>query len=151
LEREPEIFAIGSDLRDPLDRDSLAYRPADLWQIEPGDEIVKLRIHKAGQAPYQLVRKGEDWQGIGPFTVAAPREVVDKLLAALRNPKAEEYRAHAVTDFKPFGLDAPEVTVSVTTKKGKEHSLVIAKESPRAVGKRARLGKGKAVFVVSDK
>ncbi len=73
LEGSPEIFAIGGDLHKQLDRDSLAYRPGTLWQIAGNDEIVKLSIHKAGQAEYQLVRKGDQWQVTGPFTVSAPR------------------------------------------------------------------------------
>ena len=145
------MFAVGSDLVGQLERDSLAYRPATLWQVAGGDEIVRLRIHKAGQAEYELIRMGDEWQVAGPFTVAAPREVVDKLTAALQSPKAEEYRAHTATDFAPFGLASPRVKVTLTTKMGKQHSLWIGSETTAgAVGKLARLGNASAVFVVSE-
>ncbi len=151
LEDTPEIFAIGDDLHDLLERDSLAYRPGTLWQIDAGDDIVKLRIHKAGQDEYQLIRQGEEWQVSGPFTVNAPHAVVDKLTAALRSPKVEEYRAHAVTDFDPFGLTDPAVKVTLTTKKGKVYSFWVGRSTRSApLGKLARLGNGSAVFVIGD-
>jgi hypothetical protein len=148
LEGAPEVFVIGSELRDQLDRDSLDYRPGTLWQVLGGDEIVKLRIAKAGQEEYQLVRKGDGWQVTGPFTVAAPREVVDKLTSALQAPKVDEYRVHAAKDFAPFGLASPEVKLTLTTKKGKEHSLSLGARPPDGVGRYAKLGNGSAVFVV---
>jgi hypothetical protein len=149
LEGAPEIFVIGSELRDQLDRDSLEYRPGTLWQVAGDDEIVKLRIAKAGQPEYQLERKGDDWQVTGPFTVAAPREVVDKLTAALKAPRALEYRVHTAADFSPFGLTRPEVQLTLTTKKGKEHALWVGADAPESAGRYARLGKGSAVFVVA--
>jgi hypothetical protein len=151
LEDAPEIFAVGSDLHDQLERDSLAYRPGTLWQIDAGDDIVKLRIHKAGQEEYQLERKGEKWQVSGPFTVAAPRAVVDKLTTALQAPKAEEYRAHSVTDFAPYGLASPEVKLTVTTKKGKQYALSVGRPTKTGpLGTLSRLGNGSAVFVIGD-
>jgi hypothetical protein len=151
LEDAPEIFAIAGDLYNLLDRDSLAYRPGTLWRIDSDDPIVKLRIHKAGQDEYQLIRKGEQWEVTGPFTVSAPSGVVDKLTAALQSPKAEEYRTHTATDFSPFGLANPEVKLTLTTKKGKEHSLWVGRPTRTGPsGKLARLGNGNAVFVIGD-
>src|SRR5262249_21604607 len=121
----PEVFVIDRALHDLIDRDALAYRPAQLWQVSAGEEIVKFRIHKAGQEEYRLERKGDDWQVAGPFTVAAPREVVDRLIKTLSSPKAETYRAHQAVDLKPFGLDKPEVKVTLTTRSGKEHGLLV--------------------------
>ena len=153
LEGRPEVFVIADDVRGLLNRDSLAYRRATLWQVAAGDEVVSLRIAKAGQPEYDLRRKGEDWEVTGPFAVKAPREVADKLVFALLAPRAEEYRAHATTSFAPFGLGSPEVKVNVTTKQGKQHTLWVGKEkTPGSLGRLACLGKpGGAVFVVSDR
>jgi hypothetical protein len=150
LEGAPEVFVLGHDLYGLLDRDSLAYRQRTLWQVDADDEIVKLNIHKSGQDPYQLVRKGEEWQVSGPFTVTAPAAVVDKLTAALRSPKAEQYLVHESKEPAAFGLDKPEVKVTLTTKKGKEHSLLVGRDSEAGSGKVARLASGQSVFVVGD-
>jgi hypothetical protein len=150
LEGQPEIFAVAADVRTLLNHDALFYRPSTLWQVAGGDDVVKLRIAKAGQEEYRLERKGDDWQVAGPFTVKAPREVVDRLVQALQAPRAEEYRAHSATDYAPFGLAEPEVKVTVTTKSGKLHTLWVGKETTGKPGRFARLGTpGGAVFVVS--
>jgi hypothetical protein len=152
LEGQPEVFAIAGDLLPLLQRDSLAYRPSSLWQVAGGDEVVKLQIAKAGQAEYSLQRKGDDWEVAGPFTVKAPREVVDKLVQALQFPRVQEYRAHTASDYSPFGLATPEVKVTLTTKSGKSHTLLVGKETTKGTpGRFARLDTpGAAVFVVAD-
>jgi hypothetical protein len=146
-----DVFALPADLHDRLEQSALAYLPSTLWQIAADDEIVKFRIAKAGQDEYQLVRKGDDWQVAGPFTVAAPSQVVERLSSALLSPRAEEYRSFAGGDLSAFGLARPAVKLTLTTKKGKEHSLWLGKHtSSGKSGRYARQGSGPQVFVVSD-
>ena len=67
--------------------------------------------------------QGTTWQVSGPFTVAAPTDVVEKLAGALIAPHAIEYRALTVTNPVEFGLAQPAVKLTLTTKAGKEHTL----------------------------
>src|SRR5262249_37899816 len=135
----PEVFVLDRALHDLLDRDALAYRPSELWQVSPG-ENVKFAIHKGGQEGDRLGGKGDGWQVAGPFTVGAPREVVDRLIKTLSSPKADAYRAHQAADLKPFGLDRPQVKVSLTTKSGKEYGLLVG--APTASGRFAKTPTG---------
>ncbi len=143
IEDAPEVFALSKETADVLGRGSLAYRPTELWALAIGDEPVEFTIRRAGQPDFKVVRKGEGWEVAGAFTVAAPKEVADALVSALRSPRAESYLAHeAAAD--AFGLDKPRIVVTVKTKMAKEHSLSLGE------GKAARLGKGPAVFTVAD-
>jgi hypothetical protein len=145
-----EVFVVADALADQLGRDSLAYRPALLWQVAAGD-VTRLRVEKAGEAPYELNRKGEGWQVSGPFSVAAPGEVVGRLTAALAAPRAAGYRAHAVSDFAPFGLDRPPLKVTLTTKNGTQHALSLGdRTTAGAPGRLARTAGGAALFVVDE-
>jgi hypothetical protein len=148
LEGAPEVFALPDDVVKLLERDSLAYRPTGLWQLASKDDITALRIHKAGQEEYRLTRKGEEWEVSGPFTVAAPKPVVEKLATALTAPRCETYKSNDATDLKAFGLDKPEVRVTVSAKDGKEHTLLVGALAPQG-GRFGRLGSGGGVFVIS--
>lgn len=142
----PEVFVLPNEVVEMLRRDSLAYLPAQLWTVN-ADEITEFTIARDGQPPYRIVRKGEAWQVTGPFTVAAPKEVVDGLVKALAAPRAEEYRAHAAADRKPFGLEKPAVAVTVKTVTGKEHTLSLGGDADP--GRFAMVGKG-GVFVAGE-
>jgi hypothetical protein len=145
LENAPEIFALADDVCQDLERDALVYRPAELWKLKSNDPIVKLQIDKAGQAPYSLTLKDNDWQVSGPFTVTAPRDEINQLTAALASPRAKSYKAHSATNLKPFGLDKPEVKLTLTTKGGVSHGLLLG--APADGGRYAKLANGPAVFV----
>lgn len=146
-----DVVALPNELRDRLSQSALSYLPSTLWQIAADDEIQRFRIAKAGQDEYQLVRKGTGWEVTGPFTVAAPTDVVERLSAAMMSPRAEEYRAITAGDLGTYGLTNPGVKVSVTTKSGKEHSLWLGADATGSKpGRYARLGTGGSVFVVSD-
>jgi hypothetical protein len=151
LDGSRDVFAIPGDLRSKLEQPGLAYMPSTLWQIAADDEIVRYRIAKSGQDEYQLSRMGDTWQVTGPFSVAAPSEVVERLSVALMSPKVEEYRTFAGGDLATYGLTSPAVQVTLTTRKGTVHSLSLG--ATAATGKRgrfARQGTGASVFVVSD-
>lgn len=151
LDGSADVFVVPADLRDRLEQPALAYLPSTLWQIAADDEVTRYQIAKAGQDPYQLVRKGDRWEVTGPFSVAAPTDVVEKLTAALQSPRVEEYKAFAPGDLKPYGLTTPVVKLTLTTKAGKEHTILLG-DATKA-GKPGRFAKQSAagsVFVVSD-
>ena len=44
---DPAVFVIGKDTRETLAKESLSYRPLELWHMQPED-IAELRVHKDG-------------------------------------------------------------------------------------------------------
>jgi hypothetical protein len=150
LQGAPEVFVVPDSVAGMLEQDSLSYRPASLWHTTAPD-VVKLTIARAGQDEYVLQRKGDDWEVSGPFSVKAPKQVVDRLLLTLASPFALSYRAHAAKDYTQYGLAAPAVKVTLTTKQGKQHTLWLGASAGPFGGRFGRLGeKGEAVFVVDD-
>lgn len=145
----PAVFAVAADLHKQLDRDSLAYLPLHLWQVFPED-VESLRVRKGKESEYRLTRQGAGWQVEGPFTAAALPAAVQKLTNELSAPKAESYKAHDPKDLKPFGLDAPALGVTLKTKGGAEHTLLVGGPADSGARRYARTEKGTSVFVVSD-
>ncbi|MGL4551365.1 MAG: DUF4340 domain-containing protein, partial [Gemmataceae bacterium] len=148
VEGTRQVFTLANETAELLRRDSLAYRPSQLWALAPGDEVTEFGFTREGQPPFKIVRKGEGWEVTGPFTVAAPKEVAEGLVKALTAPKAEGYRAHEAKDLAPFGLAKPAVVVTLKTKSGKEQTLSVGRDA--APGRFATAGKGPAVAVVGD-
>jgi hypothetical protein len=144
----PAVFAVNNDLHNLLERDALAYRPLQLWQV-PAADVTGLRVHKAGQDEYRLTRAGAGWQISGPFEATAQPDAAHGLATALAAPNCERYQTHQAKDLAAYGLDKPALTVTLTAKAGKEHTLLIGGPVPKEDGARyAKLAKAPAVFVV---
>ncbi len=164
LEDGAEVFVVGKSLRDDLDRESLAYRPLDLWKLE-AEDIAEVRVRR-GDEEHRLKRDGTNWRVAEPFEAPVPADHVKSLAEDLARPRAERYVVHAAKDLKEYGLDPPalRLTLVPTPKKPadkdkandqdapKERTLLIGKvteKDPKA--RYAKLADGDAVFVLGAK
>jgi Domain of unknown function (DUF4340) len=150
VEGRSEVFALSDDVVDLFTRGSLAYRPTELWKLASTEDASSFQVHKAGQSAYELHRQGGGWEVAGPFTVSAPTPVVEKLATVLTAPHCLKYVAHTTTTPAAFGLDKPAVTVKVTVKDGKSHTLRVGKTASDGSGSYAQLEEGGAVFVIGE-
>jgi hypothetical protein len=160
LASDPAVFVLRKDTFETLDRDSLAYRPLELWRL-PASDVAQVRVSGA-HPEYTLKHEGAAWKISGPFEANASPEQVQPMTEELAAPKAERYVANAAKDLAPYGLDRPYLRVAVKAagmkaggkdkEEGKEHVLLIGKQTEKGAKSRfARLGDGEAVFVVGDK
>src|SRR6185437_4621907 len=109
-----------------------------------------LTIHKAGQKPYTLTRSANVWKITGPFEANALAESVQRMTTELGAPKVESYKAHEAKDLAAYGLDKPDLTVTLKTKDGQEHTLLIGKPATEDGGSRfAKLEKKPAILQIS--
>jgi hypothetical protein len=143
------VFILEGGVQEALKRDALSLLPAKLWQTTP-EEIATVKIQKKGQPEYRLTRKDAGWQITGPFDAPAYALVVEQMLQGLASPQCESYKLHEAKDLKPYGLDVPLLTVTVVTRDGKEHGLLVGAPVEAGSGSHyAKLAKGPAVFVIS--
>ncbi|HXG13192.1 MAG TPA: DUF4340 domain-containing protein [Gemmataceae bacterium] len=160
LDGADEVFVIRKQIRDDLDRSSLAYRPLELWQV-PADQITSLTVEKEGEEKYTLTRKDGSWQISGPFEAAVKPMQVQPMTSGLATLRGERYETHAAKDLTEYGLDKPYLRVTLTTEaakpggekdKPKERVLLIGSKANETAGSRfAKLGDSDAVFVVDSK
>ncbi len=152
------VFAIGDELYKELTRDSLAYLPQNLWQMLP-EEIASLRIQKAGQPAYTLTRSGDAWNIAGPFAAKAQAETVQKTVAELSSSKIESYKALEAKNLAEYGLDKPELTLTLQANRqnklpgegNKEYTLLIGKATGKDTASHyAKRGDNPAVFTIGD-
>jgi hypothetical protein len=167
LASAPAVFSIKKETFEALDRDSLAYRPLELWRLPPED-IAEVRVSK-GEPEYTLKREADGWKISGPFEAAADPARVGPMTAALAQMRGERYVGHTAKDLGTYGLDKPylRVVIKPTEKKAdpspaenaegkkdekKERVLIIGKPTDKDAKSRfAKLGDSEAVFVVGEK
>ncbi len=144
------VFVIPNDIHASLDRDALAYRPAQLWQV-PAEDVTAVRIQRGKEPEYTLQRDGAGWKLTAPFEAPALVLAAQSLAAELAAPQAQSYKAHEAKDLAPYGLDKPALRIEVATKDGKQRKLLVGSPAGKdGPGRYAKLADGPAVFVVAD-
>ncbi len=144
------VFAVAGDAFETLDRDALAYLPRQLWDV-PQQGAAGVRVRRKDQPEYTLKRGNPAWKIAGPFEADAAPAAAQTLVDALAAPHVESYKAFDAKNAAEYGLDAPYLTVALTTLDRKEHTLTVG--GPTAQGAKARYAqsdKKPAVFVVGE-
>jgi hypothetical protein len=117
-----QIFVVKKDIREALDRPSLAYRPLQIIDVAE-DTVQALKVRKDGKE-YSLVRKEKEkekeWHIAGPFEAKAVTSEVEPLVDEITRLRGEKFVAHAAKEPVKFGLDKPYVEIELTAKNGKE-------------------------------
>lgn len=158
LESGGEVFVVSKTLHDDLDRESLAYRPLDLWRFE-SDQIAELRV-KRGDEEHRLKREGNAWKIVEPFEAPLPAEQVKTLVEDVARVRAERVAAHSAKDLKDYGLDKPTLVLTLKPEEKKEKPDPAKPERVLLVGKAdekdpkaryAKLADNDAIFVLSAK
>lgn len=156
------VFVVKKDIRDTLERPSLAYRPLQLWDLR-AEDVAEIRVEREGKE-YRLRREGEAWKVTEPFAAPALATAVDPVVKEAATPRGERYEANAADDPAKYGLDKPYLRLTVLPAKKeagkeqkqgkdevKEHVLLVGKVTGSGAKTRyARLGSGGGVLVVGE-
>ena len=145
------VFAVKKELRDDLDRSSLAYHaPLQLWQLDR-DAIHEITIRKE-DPEYHLKKDGPRWKISGPFDADVLGSEVDEMADALAKLKVERFETHQTKDLAKFGLDKPALKINFAADKEKPRGLEIGRVVDNDSKNRyARLTGQDAIVVLSDK
>lgn len=167
LEDKPSVFVVKKDIHDVLDQSSLAFRPTQLWQLQ-AEEIGELRIQRSEEPEYRLTREGEGekagWKVSGPFDAKVSSTLVRKMLTDLGQLRCERYEANAAKELEKYGLDKPQLKLTVIPivkkdddkkkekeKEPTERTLLVGKKTDKEPpGYYAKLEKGDAVVVIGS-
>jgi len=111
---------------------NLIDQPVDEWREKavmgvPSFQVAGLTIKRAGQSIRAHRGRRGQWRLADPVVVPADNARVESLLAAIASLRvtdgAKGFVADNVTDFAPFGLAEPEVTVEFTTTRASDPPL----------------------------
>lgn len=114
----------------------------------PADQITKLEIRRMGAEPVVLT-KGETWTIQAPRQLAADGDAVGAIASTLSSLSSERLVDEKASDFAPYGLKTPLLTLVVTRKDGKSHTLHLGDDVPSGAATYARVEGEQRLFTVS--
>jgi len=104
-----------------------------------------------GEKPLKFAKKDDKWSYVPDPHFTIDEKKVTDLLTGLHNLKVERYVAYAAKDLKPFGLDKPDLTVTIRQEDAKPIIMLLSKadkDGKRKATIKAEPGKMK-VFIVT--
>ena len=111
------------------------------------DEVAGLEIHNT-HGTFRIVKRGEEWRLVEPIDFPADAPAVSSLLGSLEGLKAERTLAEGEVDPAAYGLDAPSITVTLSTADGKTSSLEVGNETALGSNRAVRRTGERSVILV---
>jgi len=117
-----------TEIRGTADREAAEAVADRLVHFEPGD-VTGLTI--AGtDGTISLIKSDDSWRITAPHDLAADQSAVSGIVSRLQGADHERVVEEAPDDLSRFGLDAPEVSVTLTLADGSEHQLLFGNGTP---------------------
>lgn len=113
----------------------------------PQNQIAKLELRRIGAEPVRL-EKAAAWALQAPVSLPADQDAVGGLVSALASLTSDRLVDEKATDFKPYGLTSPILSVIVGRKDGKTHTLLIGDDSPSGSAAYARVEGDARLFTI---
>lgn len=111
------IYKVGSWALGNLEKDAAHFRDKTVLSFEP-DDVTTIVITRRGQEPLTLERSpGGAWSIKGATTEPKP-DAVARFIDDVRQTKPHEIAADGVADLTAYGLDTPDIHITVTGRDG---------------------------------
>ncbi len=104
-----------------------------------------------GEKPLKFAKKDDKWSYVPDPHLTIDEKKVTDLLTGLHDLKVERYVAYVAKDLKPFGLDKPDLTVTIRQEGAKPITMLLSKadkDGKRKATIKTEPGKMK-VFIVT--
>ena len=112
------------------------------------DQVQELTVTRPGEDPIVMQREGDKWKFGPPLTIPADSASIGFMADSAAALEADRVVDENVTDWKPYGLDAPSLTVDIKLKDGKSHKVMFGSATPTNTALYARLDNNPRLFTV---
>lgn len=138
----PATRDLGPSALELADRGTLNFPPQELSVVQ----------RTAGKDELRIERKDGSWRIVKPTAAPADDPALTELAERLGALRAVRVAGLGVKDFKPFGLDAPAATLSLTLTPGdgQTRTINLALGAAADGGRYARVGDGDTVYLIPD-
>jgi hypothetical protein len=139
-------------------RDMLKHGPA----LEPGqaprlsqvvgldpEDVTRVEL-KSGSKSVVLAKAGKEWRLEQPFAAKADNTLADQMVKDLLDPNIDQVVADEIKDPKQYGLDKPELVVTLTGKGGQRKVVQTGLKDVRGTAVYAREAASPALFLLSS-
>jgi len=113
-----EVFTTRSSLLSNVKKELFDLRDKRVLGFEK-DEVEKLELNQRGKPLFVLSKTGSEWQMEQPQKLQGDRSEVNNILNKLKNGKAKAVVTEKASSLKSYGLDKPDVVVTLWLGKDK--------------------------------
>jgi hypothetical protein len=109
---ETRVFLVPAYLESSFDRKTFDLRDKSLLTFDR-DKVDRIELAH-GDVELDVAKSGADWMVVSPIRAKADFSVVEQLITRLSSGQMTAIEADQATDLKPYGLDAPSATATVS-------------------------------------
>jgi hypothetical protein len=127
LAGQSRVFMVPGYMESTFDRKAFDLRDKTLLAFDR-DKVDRVEIAH-GDVKIQVAKVGADWAIVAPISARADFSVVEQLITRLGTAPMTAIEADAAADLKPYGLDAPSATATVSAGSARA-TLVLGANAP---------------------
>jgi len=123
--------------------------PPEILTI-PEDQFTQIEVKKGAEVTSVRRNESSNWQITAPQTLNGDQDAVRSMVTTLTSLKSDRLIEEKAADLSPYGLNSPQMEVSISRKDGKKHRLLLGDETPTSGGYFARLDGDARVFTIAS-
>ncbi len=143
---EQPVYLVDAGIVDDLSKGMLDLRDKEVLDFTQG--YVKRLELKRKDKTIVCIKQERDWRIIEPVKQKAENYKVDGILSKIDEMKAEKFVAEEASQLSEYGLDQPDLEVTLTFRDDKTEKLLVGKNLPESESAYGKLASGKVVFVI---
>ncbi len=116
----------------------------------PDSDIREVRLKKADVTTVLRRDKDNKWEIAEPKPLRADQDAVTSLVSSLSSLTADKVIEDKPADLSAYGLQSPQLDVTVVKKDGKTVDLYVGDETPTGSGAYARVSNGPKVYTLAS-
>lgn len=113
------------------------------------DQIQQIEIRRKDGKGATL-KKGDKWEIVAPEKLPADQDAISSVVSTVSSLNSDRVVEEKATDLATFGLDSPQLEVTITQKDGKSKKLFIGDETATGSGFFARVDGDPRVFTIGS-
>jgi hypothetical protein len=141
------VYLVDAGIVDDLSMEVLDLRDKQVMKFKRND-VNRIELRRKGSEPIVCIKQERDWRIVEPTREKAKNYEVDNILNKLGDLKAERFMAEKAARLSEYGLDQPDVEVTVTFKDGSAKTLLVGKKLPDSDLAYAKIAAKDIIFVI---
>lgn len=140
----PDIYLAPASIVDDLTKFVSDLRNRKIMSINKN--VLRIKMEYVDDTDIICEKDGIEWRLIEPISAKADSDKVEKILSDLRDLKVDRFVAENPDDLSVYGLDLPQIKISISFADGKKILLLGQKENSSVY---AKIASDKPVFLVN--
>jgi len=140
------VYLVDAGIVDDLSKGMLDLRDKEVLDFRIGD-VKRLELKRKDKT-IVCIKQERDWRIIEPVKQKADNYRVDNILSKIDEMKTEKFVAGEASQLSEYGLDQPDVVVTLIFNDDKTEKLLVGKKLPESESAYGKLASGKVVFVI---